>query len=87
LIERIFVKDIVSESFIVDDDDRRSWRVNSWFSHNAWVNSNFFSANSISTRCKRSVIAEGIIDDKSSSFELSFNVSPSSIESTLDDGE
>jgi len=84
--ERIFDKDNVSESFIVDVD-RRSWRINSWFSHSAWVNSNFFSANSISVRCKRSVIADGNIDDKPSSLELSFNVSGSGVETKLDPGE
>lgn len=66
LIEAILDKDTVSESLIVDVD-RRSCRINSWFSHKASVNANFFSANSISTRCKRSTIADGLIEGKSSS--------------------
>lgn len=81
-LERVLETETPSESLIVDVD-RRSCRVNSWFSHNAWVNSNFFSANSISTRFNLSLIAKGLMDIKSSSGKTS----RSGLEGILDGGE
>ncbi len=86
-IERILFTEWVSESFGIVDECR-SWWINSWFSHNACVRANFFSANSISTWRKRSVTDDGVdeIGGKSSSGSLLL-VSRSGVDATLDGGE
>lgn len=81
LIERILLTELVSESLGIDDDVCRSWWINSWFSHNACVRANFFSANSISTWRKRSAI-----DDETGGKSSSI-ISRSGVETTLDGGE
>jgi len=77
----------VSESLGMDAECR-SWWTSSWFSHNACVRANFFSANSISTWRKRSATDDGIDDigGKSSSL-LSLIVSRSGVDAILDGGD
>jgi len=74
----------VSESLGMDAECR-SWWTSSWFSHNACVRANFFSANSISTWRKRSATDDDI-DGKSSSLS-SLTISRSGVDGILDAGD